>query len=110
MANADGTRATEIIAGNDDITLSEARMSPNGNRICFTLREVVNGPKGLFGRGDVWVSAPNGSRQVQITNAPGNDEECAWANNNAILFSSDRPPSGDGISRYWNIWRAELPR
>lgn len=109
-ANADGTRATELIPGNDEISLSEARMSPDRTRICFTLREVVNGPKGLFGRGDIWIANPDGSRQVQLTNAPGHDEECTWEDNSTILFASDRPPTGGTNARYWNIWRARLPR
>jgi Tol biopolymer transport system component len=110
MANADGTQLTEVISGSDQVSVDQPRMSPDGRRLCYTRRPVLDGPTGRFGHADVWIANADGTGQVQVTTAPGDDLDCAWYGDDRILFSSDRPIAGSNeLGQHWSIWMASLP-
>lgn len=109
MATADGTQLTELLAGSDAATVDQPHMSPNGKHICFTRRTVIDGPNGVFGRPDVWIANADGTGQVQVTTAPGDDLDCTWYGDDKILFSSDRPiAGGNETGEHWGIWMASV--
>jgi Tol biopolymer transport system component len=109
-AAPDGSDQTEIVPGSEQETVMDPSVSPDGRRLCYTRKPIVNGRLGHFGWGDVFVARIDGTNPIQITTAPGIDGQCAWYGNDRLLFTSDRPVPGGGRKRHLAIWMVTLPQ
>ncbi len=107
LATEDGINITEVLPGNENITLSWARVSPDGTRVCYTKREILNGSRGSFGDSDIWVANIDGNQQIPVTSAPGRDDQCGWLDDQHLVFVSDRPTGSSGAGSL-NLWIADL--
>jgi Tol biopolymer transport system component len=109
MMNADGTEQTEIIAGNDEFTYSGARVSPDGKKILYLQKKItIKSGRVTFGNNDIWICNIDGTDREQITTHPLSDQEATWADNSTIIFTSDRPQSGNIKDQKWDLWQLKL--
>ena len=119
VMNADGTDITEIVPGGDEVSVSHPRISPDGQRISYeraTVHRRFNlvrsqGPVGelrSLSDADIWIANIDGTGATQLTTHPMADARPNWVDDRRLVFSSERPVSGDPKDRDWNIWMLEL--
>jgi dipeptidyl aminopeptidase/acylaminoacyl peptidase len=78
--------------------ISEPRVSPDGNRIVFTLR--TTDLKENTGRTDLWLVGVDGAGLRRLTSNPSNDHNPCWTpDGKAVFFLSGR----SGSSQVWRI-------
>lgn len=78
-----------LASGNYNDFSSEAKISPDGAYVVFSLKE-------KDGNTDIYVWTSDGSRKVRVTEQPGRDENPVWSPDGKYLaFLSDRNRSVD---------------
>lgn len=73
--------------------------SPDGKKIAFVSHR--------SGNSDIWVMDANGSNLTQITFDPLVDRRPVWADDNTILFQSNRTKDKLG-NPSWDLWQIKL--
>ena len=109
MMNSDGTEQTELIAGDSNFSFSGACISPDGKKILYLKARIIKRYDAVdFLNPDIWICNIDGSDHTQITTNPLSDQEAIWIDNQTIVFSSDRPQSGNFDERKWDLWKAKI--
>lgn len=106
-----GTRQTEILSGSDKFSYSGASISPNNKKIVFEKRKIYKslGGEYKFANSDIWICNVDGTNPTQITTNPLPETDPFWIDNNRIIFSSNRPQSGEISDKKWDLWILSLP-
>jgi Tol biopolymer transport system component len=108
MMNSDGTEQTEIISGTSEYSYKQPSISPNGKLIMYLKIKIeAKRNKVNFSDPDIWICNIDGTEHTQITTHPLSDQEAIWADNNTIIFCSNRPQSGFSDEK-WDLWQLKI--
>lgn len=109
IMNSDGTEQTEITSGTNEFSYSQPKISPDGKKIMYLKQKItLLGTQVFFSNSDIWICNINGTDHTQITTHPLRDQEGIWVDNNTIIFSSDRPQSGNIKDIKWDLWQLKI--
>lgn len=101
VMDIDGGNNTQIIQG-EKWGIGTFCMSPNGEKILFSILTGIYGKKFKYGYAndhtDLWSVNIDGTKFTQVTRQKGSDFDPFWASSGDIYFSSNR----DG---FINIWK-----